>query len=85
VRRLAWEPPDPLAADALADTLTSLGARPWQAELTAAQLAEALAAAGNAAPGERAPRKTAGDAAHENATTGTGASDAGKGIAGGST
>jgi ribonuclease D len=85
VRRLAWEPPDPLAADALADTLTSLGARPWQAELTAAQLAEALAAAGNAAPGERAPRKTAEDADHENATTGTGASDAGKGIAGGST
>jgi ribonuclease D len=66
VRRLAWEPPASPAPDAIADTLTSLGARPWQAELTAGPLAEALAAAGNA-------------------TTGTRASDAGKGIAGGST
>ncbi|HEX6453837.1 MAG TPA: HRDC domain-containing protein [Trebonia sp.] len=45
VRRLSWEPPDPPAPDAISKTLTSLGARPWQAELTAGPLADAFRAA----------------------------------------
>jgi ribonuclease D len=49
VRRLAWEPPSPATPEAIAVTLTGYGARPWQAELTAVPLAEALAAAANPA------------------------------------
>jgi ribonuclease D len=45
LRRLAWEPPDPATTDAIAATLTGLGARRWQAELTAGPLAGAFAAA----------------------------------------
>jgi ribonuclease D len=47
VRRLCWSPPaTPPAADAdtVAAALTALGARPWQAELAAPLLAEALLA-----------------------------------------
>jgi ribonuclease D len=54
VRRLSWEPPDPPAPDAIGKTLTSLGARPWQAELTAGPLADAFAAAA-LSPGISAP------------------------------
>ena len=43
VRRLSWEPPHPLTPEVITDTLASLGARPWQAELTAGPLAAALA------------------------------------------
>ena len=50
VRRLSWEPPHPLTPEAITDTLTSLGARPWQAELTAGPLAAALTA--DADPGD---------------------------------
>jgi ribonuclease D len=42
VRRLCWEPPDPMDEDALRARLTELGARPWQIELTAAALVKAL-------------------------------------------
>ena len=46
VRRLAWEPPVPQSSEQLpelvAGRLASLGARPWQVELTAAPLAEAI-------------------------------------------
>jgi len=45
LRRLAWEPPAPATADAIAATLTGLGARRWQAELTAGPLADAFAVA----------------------------------------
>ncbi len=45
VRRLCWEPPQPLDEPAVRERLTVLGARPWQVELTAAPLAAALAAA----------------------------------------
>jgi ribonuclease D len=45
LRRLAWEPPDPATAEAIAGALTGYGARRWQAELTAAPIAEAFAAA----------------------------------------
>jgi ribonuclease D len=43
VRRLSWEPPGPLTADAVAETLAGLGARPWQAGLAAGPLTAALA------------------------------------------
>ena len=44
VRRLCWAPPEPADAATTAATLTELGARPWQAELAAPLLAEALSA-----------------------------------------
>ena len=43
VRRIAWEPPAELSAAAVSERLRELGARPWQAELTAAPLAAVLA------------------------------------------
>jgi ribonuclease D len=43
VRALAWAPPEPISADTMVAALTAEGARPWQVELTAAQLAGALA------------------------------------------
>jgi len=42
VRGLAWEPPEHVSASATADALEAAGARPWQIELTADQLAGAL-------------------------------------------
>lgn len=44
VRRLCWEPPDTLDPDTVAERLADGGARPWQRELTAAALADALRA-----------------------------------------
>jgi ribonuclease D len=43
VRRLAWTPPTPLSSDGVAQALHEVGARPWQIELTAAALTDALA------------------------------------------
>jgi len=45
LRRLAWEPPVPATAEAVAAALTASGARSWQAELAAGPLAAAFAAA----------------------------------------
>jgi len=42
LRTLAWSPPQPPSEDAIRATLTRLGARPWQVDLTSAALAEAL-------------------------------------------
>ncbi|HEX9063914.1 MAG TPA: ribonuclease D [Streptosporangiaceae bacterium] len=42
VRRLSWQPPDPLTPESVADELRRYGARPWQVELTAVPLAMAL-------------------------------------------
>jgi ribonuclease D len=42
VRALAWQPPDPVTSDSVAARLREFGARPWQVELTAARLADAL-------------------------------------------
>jgi len=54
VRRLSWEPPEPATPETVAAALAGYGARPWQAELTAGPLAEALrkaAAPDSATPG----------------------------------
>ncbi|MGH3826259.1 MAG: HRDC domain-containing protein [Pseudonocardiaceae bacterium] len=42
VRRLCWEPPDPLDAATVARELLATGARQWQCDLTAHPLAAAL-------------------------------------------
>ncbi len=44
VRRLCWLPPERITSDAVAARLADLGARPWQIDLAAGQLATALAA-----------------------------------------
>ncbi len=46
VRRLSWSPPQEVTPESVADALAATGARPWQVELTAADLTEALNAAG---------------------------------------
>lgn len=43
VRRLCWEPPERLEADAVAEALAGYGARPWQIEQVTAALTTALA------------------------------------------
>jgi ribonuclease D len=52
VRRIAWSPPEETSPEALRAALTDLGARPWQIELTADAVVDALArlAAGETAP-----------------------------------
>jgi ribonuclease D len=45
VRRLSWEPPDPATPEAVAVRLAGYGARPWQVELTAGPIADALSKA----------------------------------------
>jgi ribonuclease D len=42
VRRLSWDPPDPSDDQAVAQALAAHGARPWQIELTAGPIAQAL-------------------------------------------
>ena len=42
VRRLAWQPPDPVTAEAVAADLSGYGARPWQVQLTSGPIAGAL-------------------------------------------
>jgi len=42
VRRLSWQPPDPLSPASVSAGLTAHGARPWQVELTAVPIARAL-------------------------------------------
>jgi ribonuclease D len=42
VRRLAWQPPEPLSAEAVSDELRRYGARPWQIEITALPIAMAF-------------------------------------------
>jgi ribonuclease D len=44
LRRLCWQPPEPATLAAVAESLRAGGARPWQIELTAGPLAEALQA-----------------------------------------
>jgi ribonuclease D len=42
LRRLSWDPPQPADAGTVSVALSGFGARPWQVELTAGPLAEAL-------------------------------------------
>jgi ribonuclease D len=42
VRRLAWQPPEPITVESVADELRRYGARPWQVEITAVPIAMAL-------------------------------------------
>jgi ribonuclease D len=42
VRRLAWQPPEPLGEDSVADELRRYGARAWQVQITALPIAMAL-------------------------------------------
>jgi ribonuclease D len=44
VRRVCWEPPREPTAERVAEALTEYGARPWQVELVAPLLSEALSA-----------------------------------------
>ncbi len=43
VRRITWQPPSPLDETGVREQLARHGARPWQIDLTAPGLAEALA------------------------------------------
>ena len=45
LRRLAWHPPADLTAEAVAEVLEALGARPWQVEATSQRIAAAFVAA----------------------------------------
>ena len=42
LRRLAWRPPDPLTYESVDRALASLGARPWQRELTVAAITKSM-------------------------------------------
>lgn len=44
VRRLAWEPPEPVTVESIRLALSEQGARPWQVELIAADFVDALQA-----------------------------------------
>nr|WP_246300146.1 ribonuclease D [Actinopolyspora biskrensis] len=46
VRRLCWQPPDERGPEQVAEVLRERGARQWQIELTAAEIAAALRASG---------------------------------------
>ncbi len=46
VRRLCWQPPDGSGPEQVAEVLRERGARQWQIELTAAEIAAALRASG---------------------------------------
>jgi ribonuclease D len=42
VRRLSWQPPEPVTPEAVCLDLASYGARPWQVEITGMPIAKAL-------------------------------------------
>jgi ribonuclease D len=42
LRRVAWNPPEPLTLESLSAALAELGARPWQIELTAQPILQAF-------------------------------------------
>jgi ribonuclease D len=42
VRRLAWQPPEPVSEQTVSSSLASYGARPWQAGLASGPIAGAL-------------------------------------------
>jgi ribonuclease D len=46
LRRLAWRPPSPLSEESVDEALASLGARPWQRELTVGAITKGLVVTG---------------------------------------
>lgn len=48
LRRLCWEPPEVATAESITSRLSTLGARPWQAELAGPIIAQAFVDAANA-------------------------------------
>lgn len=46
LRRLAWRPPAPVTEESIDEALSSLGARPWQRELTVTAITKALIVTG---------------------------------------
>ncbi len=42
VRRLSWQPPEPVTPEAVSSDLAGYGARPWQVEVTGVPVAKAL-------------------------------------------
>ena len=42
LRRLAWRPPSPLTHESVDRALASLGARPWQRELTVGAITKSM-------------------------------------------
>ncbi|HEV2253609.1 MAG TPA: ribonuclease D [Streptosporangiaceae bacterium] len=42
LRRISWDPPEPSDPDSVAEVLAGYGARPWQIELTAGPIANAM-------------------------------------------
>ena len=50
LRRVAWNPPEPVTADGVGQVLADLGARPWQIAETAQMIADAFVESVQAAP-----------------------------------
>ena len=50
VRRICWQPPPDISSTALHELLTKAGARPWQCDLVASALSEALVKAAQTPP-----------------------------------
>jgi ribonuclease D len=69
VRRVCWEPPQPVDTQSITSALTALGARPWQVEQVTPVLVAALSAKDTGTP------RTAGTP--EAGTPGLGAQEAG--------
>jgi ribonuclease D len=59
VRRLAWQPPEPLDAEAVGDGLRALGAREWQVGLVAGPLTRAFSRAQSHTSPDRAIQPSA--------------------------
>jgi ribonuclease D len=55
VRRLAWQPPEPVTAGTVGAHLAGHGARPWQAELTSPPIAGALLRLAEKGPAQKGP------------------------------
>ena len=55
LRRVAWSPPEPPTAAAIAEVLEGLGARPWQREATAQLIADAFVEAEFVGPDQITP------------------------------
>lgn len=55
LRRIAWEPPEPLTTDAVREALLTEGARPWQADATVQPIVDAFVEASQTEPGPDRP------------------------------